>query len=193
MPRRFSSFGRPLARGLAACGMVAAVSVGVSAPAEAHDVVLNSNPSANSTVDHLPGKIVLDFSGAPQDGFNNIALSHNGDVLFRGEPKADGRQLSIDVPEDVQSKKDNGEYVIGYQITSSDGHSTRGSVKFTLEAEGGTVNGAGDSGEEKKSEEGEAGEQSPSVPSWLLPLGGIVVIVGALALAIARFRDVKND
>lgn len=189
MPRRVSSFGRPLARALAVSGAVAVASVGVSSPALAHDVVLKSNPEANSTVDHLPEKLVLEFSGEPQDGFNTLALSRDGEVLFRGEPKADGRELSLDVPPDVQAEKENGKYIVGYQITSSDGHSTRGSVEFTLQAEGGDNNS--DTGSEPK--EGAQGEQSPSVPSWLLPLGGIVVIVGALAIAIARFRDVKKD
>ena len=196
MPRRFSTFVRPLARALAASGMVAAFSVGMSSPASAHDVVLKSTPEANSTVDKLPEKIVLNFSGEPQSGFNTIALSHDGEVLFRGEPKADGRELSLEVPKDVQSQRESGKYIVGYQITSSDGHSTRGSVDFTLEAEGGS---GGDGGVDKNDgngstvDEGAQGEQSPHVPSWLLPLGGIVVIVGALAIAIARFRDAKND
>lgn len=194
MPRRFSSFGRPCARILAASGMVAAVSVGFSAPASAHDVVVKSTPEANSTVDHLPEKIVLNFSGEPQEGFNTIALSHDGEVLFRDEPTADGRELSVDVPADVQEKKDGGEYIVGYQITSSDGHSTRGSLKFNLaSADGGEGNGSGGSQSEGGSEEGAQGEQSLSVPSWLLPLGGIVVVVGALAIAIARLRDLKDD
>ena len=194
MPRRFSSFGRPLARFLAASGMVAAVSVGLGAPASAHDVVVKSTPEANSTVDHLPEKIVLNLSGEPQEGFNTIALSHDGEVLFRGEPKADGRELTVDVPVDVQGKKDGGEYIVGYQITSSDGHSTRGSLKFNLASEDGSEsNGNGENQSAGDSEQGAQGEQSPSVPSWLLPLGGIVVVVGALAIAIARFRDVKDD
>lgn len=191
MPRRFSSFGRPFARILATSGMVAAVSVGFGAPASAHDVVVKSTPEANSTVDQLPEKIVLDFSGEPKDGFNTIALSHDGEVLFRGEPKADGRELSVDVPADVQEKKDGGEYIVGYQITSSDGHSTRGSVEFTLSSDGSNGD-SNQNGSDSGSPEGAKGEQSP-FPSWLLPLGGIVVIVGALAIAIARFRDVKND
>lgn len=194
MPRRFSSFGRPFARILAASGMVAAVSVGFGAPASAHDVVVKSTPEANSTVDHLPGKIVLNFSGEPQEGFNTIALSHDGEVLFRDEPTADGRELSVDVPADVQEKKDGGEYIVGYQITSSDGHSTRGSLKFNMAtADGGEGSSGGEGQSEGGSEEGAQGEQSLSVPSWLLPLGGIVVVVGALAITIARFRDLKDD
>lgn len=190
MPRRFSSFGRPLGRILAASGMVAAVSVGFGAPASAHDVVVKSTPEAESTVDQLPEKLVLNFSGEPQEGFNTIALSHDGEVLFRGEPAASGRELSVEVPADVQGKKDGGEYTVGYQITSSDGHSTRGSLKFNVASADG---GEGSGSDESQSEEGAQGEQSPSVPSWLLPLGGIVVVVGALAIAIARFRDLKDD
>ena len=74
MPRRFSTFVRPLARALAASGMVAAFSVGMSSPASAHDVVLKSTPEANSTVDKLPEKIVLNFSGEPQGGLSLIHI-----------------------------------------------------------------------------------------------------------------------
>ena len=202
----------PRARGiythtLRSSAVALALSAGVAggammAPAAmAHDAVLNSNPSNGATISELPEQITMEFSGQPQGDFNTVALSRGGEVLFDEKPEVKDRDLSVDVPDSVEATP--GEYTVGYQITSSDGHATRGSFNFTVSGENSAAASsetAGSSeaqaGSETKAPEentNEQGEQSSSVPNWLLPLGGIVVIVGALAMAIARFRNLKSD
>lgn len=186
-----SRWGRPVAMTGATALTAATI---FAAPAVAHDGVVESNPAASSTVEQLPGKISLTFSGVPQDGFNNIALTKDGNLITRGKPTQDGKTLSIDVPE--QKDAEPGEYTIGYQITSSDGHVTRGSVKFTL---AGGNKGSSEAGDNSPSNDRETNESSSQGDDpmrglgWLLPLAGIVVIGGALVMAIARWRNLNDD
>ncbi|WP_225723442.1 MULTISPECIES: copper resistance protein CopC [Corynebacterium] len=159
-------------------------------PAFAHDSVVSSNPSANSHVTKLPDTLELTFSGEPQDGFNTIALSRNGQVLTQGEPTSDGRVLSLPLGNDVSEEP--GTYTVGYQITSSDGHATRGSFEFTLDSK--DSSGSDAASETEAAKEGEiSGDTTRGVPTWLLPVGGIVVIGAALIMAIARWRGLKDD
>lgn len=158
-----------------------------AAPAMAHDLIMNSNPSNGSEIEKLPDKIVMEFSGEPKDTFNTVAVSKDGEVLFTAEPTVDRRELTVDVPKDIESEP--GDYTIGYQITSSDGHATRGQLEFSIAGDSAS---AGDSAASDNAE-GEQGESASSVPTWLLPLAGIVCIVGALAVAIMRFRTLGSS
>ncbi|MCK7636912.1 copper resistance CopC family protein [Corynebacterium pygosceleis] len=100
--------------------------------AVAHDVVLDSTPGDGDTVDEFPGEIVLEFSGIPRDSFNTIAVSDSetSSVLFSGEPTLDGQVVTLEVPEGTDPGP--GDYTVGFQITSSDGHATRGKTTFTV-------------------------------------------------------------
>lgn len=158
-----------------------------AAPAMAHDLITNSNPSNGTEIEKLPDKIVMEFSGEPKDTFNTVAVSKDGEVLFTAEPTVDRRELTVDVPKDIESEP--GDYTIGYQITSSDGHATRGQLEFSIAGDSAS---AGDSAASDNAE-GEQGESASSVPTWLLPLAGIVCIVGALAVAIMRFRTLGSS
>jgi methionine-rich copper-binding protein CopC len=157
--------------------------------ASAHDAMVGATPEQDSTVTEMPDSIELEFSGIPREDFNTVALSHDGDVLATGEPTLDGRFLTLDIPSDVPAT--DGEYTVGYQITSSDGHATRGSYTFTLDTgSGATSDDAGSS-----ATTGEAGDRQ-ALPSWAVPamaVAGVIVVLGALVLAIARFRNMSSD
>lgn len=104
-----------------------------SPSAHAHDAVIYSSPADEAIVDGFPEQIELEFSGVPQEGFNTIALSNErGEVLFSGEPTIEGRRLIVSLPQDL--KGEPGDYTVGYQITSSDGHATRGKITFSVRA-----------------------------------------------------------
>lgn len=126
-----------LLRGLLAAGCVVgagslSAAPGVIAVASAHDAVLHSTPEDGSTVAQFPRRITLEFSGIPKDNFNTIAVTRadTGEALFSATPERDKQFMSVTVPEDVHPGP--GEYVVGFQITSSDGHATRGKTTFTV-------------------------------------------------------------
>lgn len=149
----------------------------------AHDVVLASNPDNGGVIDEFPQRIELEFSGEIQEGFNTVALSRqdagNTEVLFSGEPNIEGRDVTMDLPADIDAQP--GEYRVGFQIISSDGHSTKGMTQFTYDPDG-TLSAGGE-----VANAGEDGE-APSSHTLSLLLAGLAVIVAAGAIAWARSR-----
>lgn len=183
---------------VAMAGMLAAVPLAFSPVATAHDVVLGSTPENGAVVEEFPDTIELEFSGIPQDLFNTVALSNadTGEILFSGSPELNERNLVIDVPADVETGPGN--YAVGFQITSSDGHATKGSIAF--EVTGGAADATEASAaaspepsmqaeEPQATETGIAGLESPW--NWLLGGAGVLVIAGAIVMMIAKGRNSK--
>lgn len=120
-------------------GIATTVDVAVLPVAAAHDAVLQSTPADGETVAEFPRTLTLEFSGIPKDNFNTIAVSDaaDGTVLFSAEPVRNQQFMTVQVPEDIHPGP--GDYIIGFQITSSDGHATRGKTTFTVAAEAPTT------------------------------------------------------
>lgn len=169
--------------------------------AQAHDSVIGGSIETDEVVEALPDVITLEFSGIPQEGFNTIAVSNvdTGEVLFSAEPSLDGRNLSIEVPEGTEAGP--GQYQVGFSITSSDGHATRGAVPFSIaggeeagsgaaSAEDATANGstdtAADSPGETEASSTEDGLQGPM--KWIAAAGGVLALIAVAAVMIAKRR-----
>lgn len=184
------------ARALFAGAAAAALAIGSAPLASAHDSVISARPGIDETVTEFPTELVLEFSGQPKEDFNTVALSRvaDGEVLFSGEPEVNDREISIAVPSDVDAQP--GEYRIGYQITSSDGHATKGTTSFTLAsvqatgettAPGGESAGRGqDDGEEATSISDEAENETGSGYTWLWLLLGALFFGGVVIAALSR-------
>lgn len=184
---------------VAAAGVlgVGAMSMLVAPQAAAHDVVVDSNPENGSVVDEFPETIELDFSGIPQDLFTTVALSNadSGEVLTSGTPQLDGQHLSYEVPSDVQTGAGN--YILGFQITSSDGHATKGSISFevTGSAETTTESAATtDTSETTEAETTETADETSGIPApwnWVLSIVAVLVVASAIVMMIAKNRNQK--
>lgn len=174
-------------------GTVCAASA-LAGTAEAHDAVIGGDPANGSVVAEFPDVLTLEFSGQPQDGFNTFALSRVSDneILFTGEPTLDGRFVSLELPEAVHSAANDvpGEYRIGFQIVSSDGHATKGMTTFTFTPEGGEVATDGDAHSAVQSQENGSSFASAT---WV-GVGACVLLVGAvLAIFMLRRGKSKRD
>ncbi|MDO4914191.1 copper resistance protein CopC [Corynebacterium sp.] len=193
--------------------------VAFSPQAWAHDSVVSSSPEDGSTVSEFPHDIQLTMSGNPRDNFNTIAVSNksSGKVIAKGTPTISGNVISFTVPEDVDASP--GTYVVGFQITSSDGHSTRGSISFTYsgdsekgesaaqsastgESEGNTDESGGSSVPSANDNDGTSQDTDSSSSTSSSPFGSkalwlsiavIIVIIGALVVALRRLRDSSSD
>lgn len=197
MARRIkSATTRTLLAGTAA----AMLAVGTAPAAFAHDSVISARPGIDETVTEFPTELVLEFSGQPKEDFNTVALSRvsDGEVLFNGEPEVNDRTVSIDVPDDVDVQP--GEYRIGYQITSSDGHATKGQTTFTFTPAQAAGESAAPGSEtaQDNSNDGETNATSTSDETendagsgytWLWLLLGVLFLGGVVIAALSRRRQ----
>lgn len=154
--------------------------------AVAHDGLVAAVPGDGAVISTAPTKIELTFSGNPRKNFNTLALSRGGEVIVSGSPEIDANVLTLEIPGTAELA--DGDYVVGYQITSSDGHSTRGSYSFTLDT--GAVNGAPAAGENTE-EATDASTKDNDLPSWagpLLAFGSVVVLAGAVVMLFMQLR-----
>ena len=182
------------ASAVALAGMLAAVPLVFSPIASAHDVVLGSTPESGAVLEEFPETIELEFSGIPQDLFNTVALSNTDteEILFTGEPDINDRILSFDVPSDVDTEPGN--YTVGFQITSSDGHATKGSIAFELAGEQGqeeTASSEPVAQVENPGDEVAEGMGLEAPWNWLLGIAGVLAIAGAIVMMIAKGRNSK--
>lgn len=174
--------------------VAAAVSVVAVAPAFAHDSVIGSDPENGGVVQEFPDKITLEFSAEVQDGFNTVALSRQGDgetgVLYSGEPEVDGRFVTLELPDDLDAQP--GDYKVGFQIVSSDGHSTKGMTSFTLNRPSADDGGAAATAEASKDPVVDAAEGMSTTMKVLLALAGVLVVAGAGFGALAKSRRISG-
>ncbi len=178
------AFPRSLRAPLAAVPCAAALVVGVGAPgALAHDAVIGGSPADGEVVTEFPDTLELTFSGEVQDGFNTFALSNarTGQVIYTGEPELEGRTVSLALPADLDTEP--GDYRIGFQIISSDGHSTKGMTSFTYQsADAGTASETA-----APDPAGGDGGASSSTDLTLLWAGlGVLVVAGAAIAVIGK-------
>ena len=183
---------QPRTRVTAIVAAVAALAL-ASPVASAHDLVIGGNPANEEVVQEFPEIIELEFSGYVKEDFNTFAISDidSGEILFSGPPTIDGRMVSIAVPTDVNPGP--GDYRIGFQITSSDGHSTRGMTTFTVAGERDAASTAAESTTDVASDAaGESGMlQNPL--TWILAGVGILAILGVIVMAIARGQKTTQE
>ncbi|WP_363236930.1 copper resistance CopC family protein [Corynebacterium sp.] len=180
-------------RNLTAAAATAGLMVLAAPVSPAHDLVIGGNPDNGDVVEEFPEIIELEFSGYVKLDFNTFAISdiESGEILFSGPPTIDGRMVSIAVPTDVNPGP--GDYRIGFQITSSDGHSTRGMTTFTVAGERDAASTAAESTTDVASDAaGESGVlQNPL--TWILAGVGILAILGVIVMAIARGQKTTQE
>lgn len=173
-------------RNLTAAAATAGLLVLAAPVSPAHDLVIGGNPDNGDVVDEFPEVIELEFSGYVKLDFNTFAISdiNSGEILFSGPPSIDGRMVSIEVPADVNPGP--GDYRIGFQITSSDGHSTRGMTTFKVAGERDAASTAAESTADAASEASEDTGMLQNPLTWILAGVGILAILGVIVMVIAR-------
>lgn len=179
-------------RGAAVAAVAAAAAMVTAAPAFAHDSVIGATPEDGSVLQEFPDTIELEFSGEIQDGFNTVAITRDRvgdpDLVYSGEPRIDGRDVILEIPADVEAEP--GDYKVGFQIISSDGHATKGMTAFTYDPDGSAQNVATDDSEPANEEAADAEDSK----FWsYFALAAVVVVVSLLALLFARNRQKRES
>lgn len=178
-----------LRRTAAAVGTAALVLGGSMPAAFAHDSVIGGSVKDGDQLDEFPKEITLEFSGIPKEDFNTFAVTNadTGEKLFSQEPQLHQRDLTIETPEGVNPGPGN--YQVGFQITSSDGHATRGGVEFSVKGDGAENTEAGESDATGQ----EATEGLPMSLKIILGVGGVLAIAAVVALFIGKSRRIDSE
>ena len=99
--------------------------------AYAHDVLTESTPERDSTVETTPSEVRLQFSGQPLDGqglTNLIRITdEQGNQWQDGDVVVEGYDLAIPTCEGMPQ----GDYTVAYRVVYSDGHTGEESFSFT--------------------------------------------------------------
>ncbi|MEV7808075.1 copper resistance CopC family protein [Microbispora sp. NPDC088329] len=110
----------------------------VATPAQAHDVLVASDPKDGAVLGAMPASVTLTFDQAVRRDFARIAVTGPDAVHYeQGEIRVDGRNVSVG----VRTGTPAGAYAIGYRIVSNDGHPVTGTVTFSVTG-GGAAPGA---------------------------------------------------
>lgn len=162
----------------------------------AHDVLTGSDPADHSSVAAGPSQVVLRFDLPVQESFSTVTVvGPNGNHFEAGASKVDGNSVSAP----VAPLGPVGVYTVGYRIVSDDGHPLSGSISFTLtkpgagqgvpagSAPGGQDNATPAAGSPAPSGSG-SGSGSGGVPAWPWVLGGVVLLVAGVAVALRLGR-----
>ncbi|APT86970.1 copper resistance CopC family protein [Corynebacterium flavescens] len=182
---------RSLFRAVTALAAALLLMVGMAPQALAHDSVVGGSVKEGEVLDSFPREITLEFSGIPKEGFITFALTNTdtGEVIFTEEPAADGRELKIETPEGVDPGPGN--YQVGFQITSSDGHATRGSITFEVAGASAANDAASASAQPADSGSATADPELSGALKFIIAVGGVLALLAVVAMLFMKFR--KNE
>jgi copper resistance protein C len=118
-------------RAVAVIGLAAALLVGGTAPALAHEQFESSEPAEGDTLAEVPTRIVLTFSGNVVDPEPQVVLrNEDGGSVGEALPVVDGPTVTLPLDPSLA----NGLYTVEWGIDSSDGHAVSGEFSFAVEA-----------------------------------------------------------
>jgi hypothetical protein len=163
----------------------------VGTPAYAHNALTSSDPSDGATLEQGPGEVRLTFLATIDPDHADLSVTGpDGRSATEGEPEFDGSSVTVPV-RTIWA----GDYEIGYEVMSTDGHLVDGSVGFTV-----TVGQEPAPTSPSPTSPPAAAVPTPAVPTpaaagagqagppgwwpWLVLLG--LVAVGAGGLLVAR-------
>lgn len=160
----------------------------IAPSANAHVSLVSTSPGENSTVDHLPAQVVIEFNepliiiGAENP--NSLTVTSQSDAsATSGDVQVSGSTISIALNEALTEV---GDFTVSYRVVSSDGHEVSGSYKFTVSSEATVLSSPVPI---QALEEGQNGGKSLPIYGFL---GAFVVLtIGAWALYRARFAHRK--
>lgn len=171
---------RRLASLLLALGMV----VALPAAAAAHDVLEKTTPSEGSVLERLPGSVTLTFSEEPLAVGLQVVVTGPSGSVGEGAPTVSGREVT----QAISPTAPGGDYVVGYRVTSADGHPITGSFGFYARVglDGSTAS-AGPTVHVAAEDTAAEAKESQFVPIMLSVVSTIVLIgIGAFVFSRAR-------
>ncbi|HEY3751568.1 MAG TPA: copper resistance CopC family protein [Pseudonocardiaceae bacterium] len=154
----------------------------LATPASAHNVLLNTTPTAGSSVTSGPAVVQFTFNAPVQLGDNTIAVvGPNG---THWERTRQGTVSGDTVSTKVAPLGPAGVYTASYHVISADGHPVTGDITFRLTKAGTgrpvTVAATASSG-------------GGGVPVWVWIVAALVVLGGVLFFALRSSRRTEES
>ncbi|HEV7172839.1 copper resistance CopC family protein [Pedococcus sp.] len=163
---------------------VAFVAIGAAASADAHDVLVSTNPANGAQVSRVPPTVTLRF--------DQTVLGLGTEVVVTGPsgPVQVGKAGVVDntVTERLQPGAPAGRYTVEWRVTSVDGHPVSGTFAFTARAAGvgQAAPSTATSGTASSSGSTTGSSTGSSVPWFLVAASALLVVLGGAAAAWSR-------
>ncbi|WP_171055527.1 MULTISPECIES: copper resistance CopC family protein [unclassified Nonomuraea] len=101
-------------------------------PAEAHNVLIGSDPEDGATLTASPARVTLVFDQPVRQGYAQVEVTGaDGSAWADGTAEIAAEKVSVK----VKPLAAGGSYVVGYRILSADGHPVTGKIGFKLAAD----------------------------------------------------------
>ncbi|MEO3794157.1 copper resistance protein CopC [Nonomuraea sp. B10E15] len=101
-------------------------------PAEAHNVLIGSDPEDGATLTSSPARVTLVFDQPVRQGYAQVGVTGaDGSAWADGAAEIAAERVSVK----VKPLAAGGSYVVGYRILSADGHPVTGKIGFSLAAD----------------------------------------------------------
>ncbi|MDX3107743.1 copper resistance CopC family protein [Nonomuraea angiospora] len=176
--------------------LLAFAAAGIAPPAaQAHNVLVSSDPKDGATLPAAPAQVTLVFDQAVRQGYAQVGVTGpDGSSWADGAAEVAAERVSVR----VKPLPSAGAYTVGYRILSADGHPVTGKITFTLAAGAGTGGPAQNSGQGTgqdagqntgQGDAGQAAQDAKAQAAEAAANGGagmaVVWIVGSLLLLAA--------
>ncbi|OZD70512.1 hypothetical protein CH263_06210 [Rhodococcus sp. 06-1059B-a] len=110
--------------------MICGTALFAAAPASAHSELISSDPPADVTLEFAPIGVGLVFNQDINESFATISVVGPDDAQWaQGTATVEGPDVSILLADGLP----NGQYTVGYRVTSADGHPITGTYGFSVD------------------------------------------------------------
>ncbi|WP_226899890.1 copper resistance CopC family protein [Nonomuraea phyllanthi] len=156
--------------------------------AQAHNVLVGSDPKDGATLDAAPSRVTLVFDQAVRQGYAQVGVTGaDGSSWADGSAEVAAERVSVR----VKPLPAGGAYVVGYRILSADGHPVTGKITFTLSpgAAGAPATGQApprQAAKDAAAAEAAAGGGAGMAVVWIV--GALLLLAAGTAVALRRSR-----
>ncbi|TMR96779.1 copper resistance CopC family protein [Nonomuraea basaltis] len=164
----------------------AAVGIGPPPPAQAHNVLISSDPADGAVLGASPGRVTLVFDQAVRQGYAQVGVTGaDGSAWADGSAVVAAERVSVK----VKPLPAGGSYMVGYRILSADGHPVTGKISFSLSADAtgaGAEVGAGQAAQGSDAEAAEAAANGGAGMAVVWIVGALLLLAAGTAVALRR-------
>ncbi|MFG1707919.1 copper resistance protein CopC [Nonomuraea sp. M3C6] len=154
----------------------------VPVAAQAHNVLVGSDPKDGATLTASPERVTLVFDQVVRQGYAQVGVTGaDGSGWADGGVVVSAERVSVK----VKPLRAGSSYVVGYRILSADGHPVTGKITFTLAADASGV-AAGPPARGSSADAAEAAANGGAGMAVVWIVGALLVLAAGTAVALRR-------